>query len=60
VMYALLNEPNVQRCINWARLDLNQCVAAGHFKYEDAYCIAEHALMDVARCLTAAQPAMSN
>lgn len=54
---ALLNEPGVDRCIRWARLDLGQCVAAGHFKYEDAYCIAEHALNDVAGCLTAAQPA---
>ena len=53
----LLNEPSVDRCIQWARLDLGQCVAAGHFKYEDAYCIAEHALNDVADCLTAAQPA---
>jgi hypothetical protein len=60
VMDALLNEPSVERCINWARLDLNQCVAAGHFKYEDAYCIAEHALTDVARCLTTARPAISN
>lgn len=59
-MDALLSEPGVERCILWARLDLNQCVAAGHFKYEDAFCIAEHALTDVARCLTAARPAISN
>lgn len=53
VMDVLLDDPAVDRCIAWARLDLAQCVAAGHFKYEDSFCIAEHALTDVADCLTA-------
>lgn len=52
----LLDDPAVDRCIAWARLDLAQCVAAGHFKYEDSFCIAEHALLDVADCLTATRP----
>lgn len=52
----MLAEPSVERCINWARLTMAQCVAAGHFKYEDSFCIAEHALMDVADCLTATRP----
>lgn len=52
VMDQMLSNRTVERCIAWARLDLQQCVAAGHFKYEDAFCIAEHALDDVAECLT--------
>ncbi|MFY0637042.1 hypothetical protein [Maricaulis maris] len=48
---ALLADPVVERCLAWVRLDLQQCVAAGHFMYEDSFCIAEHALMDVSRCL---------
>jgi hypothetical protein len=52
----MLDEPSVERCINWARLTMAQCVAAGHFKYEDSFCIAEHALLDVADCLTATRP----
>lgn len=52
-MDVLLADPGVQRCIVSARLNLAQCVAAGHFKYEDAFCIAEHALEEVAGCLTA-------
>ena len=48
---ALLSDPVVERCMTWARLDLQQCVAAGHFKYEDSFCIAEHALLDISRCL---------
>ncbi|MCR9266664.1 MAG: hypothetical protein NXI03_03765 [Alphaproteobacteria bacterium] len=47
----LLADPVVERCLAWVRLDLSQCVAAGHFKYEDSFCIAEHALLDVSRCL---------
>lgn len=47
----LLADPAVERCLAWVRLDLSQCVAAGHFKYEDSFCIAEHALLDVSRCL---------
>lgn len=52
-MDVLLADPGVGRCIVSARLNLAQCVAAGHFKYEDAFCIAEHALEEVADCLTA-------
>lgn len=52
-MDILLADPGVERCIRGARLNLAQCVAAGHFKYEDAFCIAEHALEEVAGCLTA-------
>ena len=51
----MLDDPSVERCINWARLTMAQCIAAGHFKYEDSFCISEHALMDVADCLTATQ-----
>lgn len=52
----MLDDPSVERCINWARLTMAQCIAAGHFKYEDSFCIAEHALIDVADCLTATRP----
>lgn len=50
----LLGDPTVERCLAWVRLDLQQCIAAGHFKYEDSFCIAEHALLDVSRCLDTA------
>ncbi len=52
----MLGDPAVERCITWARLTMAQCIAAGHFKYEDSFCIAEHALNDVADCLTASRP----
>ena len=43
--------PLLNQCTNWARLHVEQCLAAGHYKYEDAYCIAEHQLSDTADCL---------
>ncbi|WP_421792286.1 hypothetical protein [Hyphobacterium sp.] len=51
----LLADPLAQRCIDWARVNLAQCVAAAHFEYEDSFCIAQHALLDVSNCLEAAQ-----
>ena len=52
---ALLADPLAQRCISWARINLAQCVAAAHFEYEDSFCIAQHALIEVSTCLEAAQ-----
>jgi len=52
---SLLADPLAQRCISWARINLAQCVAAAHFEYEDSFCIAQHALIEVSNCLEAAQ-----
>ncbi|MCW5725718.1 MAG: hypothetical protein KIS81_12295 [Maricaulaceae bacterium] len=50
----LLSDPDARRCLTWARINLQQCVAAGHFKYEDSFCIAQHLLIDVSNCIEAA------
>lgn len=47
----LLDVPSAKDCLDFALLHLRQCVAAAHFKYEDAFCIAEHQLFDASRCL---------
>ena len=46
--------PGLNACTKWARLHTEQCLAAGHYKYEDAYCIAQHQLTDGSDCLTKA------
>ena len=43
---------NLNQCLNWARLHTEQCLAAGHYKFEDAFCVAEHELKDISECLT--------
>ncbi|HFB55028.1 MAG TPA: hypothetical protein ENJ46_03810 [Hellea balneolensis] len=47
-----MTSPRLNRCITTARLNTAQCIAAGHYKYEDAFCIAEHELKEISNCLT--------
>lgn len=44
-------------CLNWARLNLDQCVAAAHFPSEEAWCTGTHAIEEVRACWSAALPA---
>ncbi|MBL4854050.1 MAG: hypothetical protein JKY25_07390 [Robiginitomaculum sp.] len=46
-----MTSPRLTQCVNTARLNTEQCIAAGHFKYEDAFCIAEHELKEISDCL---------
>ncbi len=48
------NTPDtLAECVDWARMHLNQCVAATRFIYEDSFCIAKHQLGDSGRCIAA-------
>jgi hypothetical protein len=44
------------RCLNWARLNLNQCLAAARFPSEEAWCGGKHAVQDVSNCWAEALP----
>lgn len=44
------------RCLNWARLNLAQCIAAAHFPSEEAYCTGKHAVAEVGSCWAEAVP----
>lgn len=44
------------RCLNWARLNLNQCIAAARFPSEEAYCTSKHAITEVSSCWAEAVP----
>lgn len=39
-----------QRCLSMAKLTLDQCIAATRTPYEEAFCLGEHGLNDVATC----------
>ncbi|MBI1261370.1 MAG: hypothetical protein GC184_06570 [Rhizobiales bacterium] len=45
------------RCLNWARLNLSQCLAAARFPSEEAYCAGTHAVAEVQSCFASALPA---
>jgi hypothetical protein len=39
------------QCLNFKKLILNQCIAATRTPYEEAFCLGEHALIDIADCV---------
>lgn len=40
-----------EQCLSMSTLTLRQCIAATRAPYEEAFCLGEHALNDVARCI---------
>lgn len=50
-MRQAMSERETQGCLNMANLNLQQCVAAAHKHYEVPFCIGEHALSDIGRCI---------
>lgn len=49
----LLNSRSANNCFEGVRLNTNQCIAAAGRPYEQVFCIAEHPLGEVAKCLSA-------
>jgi len=47
----LLRSDKSRQCYNWAKLHLDQCIAATRAPYEEAYCLGRHGLDDVAECV---------
>ncbi len=53
----LMNDPRSRDCLEMAQLQLYQCMSAARFRYENAFCLGQHALRDVGTCIGAvAQP----
>lgn len=44
-------EPNLEQCVSLSRINMAQCLAAGHFVYETSFCIAQHQIIDMGQCL---------
>ncbi|MEM9750442.1 MAG: hypothetical protein AAF869_05755 [Pseudomonadota bacterium] len=47
----LLRNDKTRQCFNWAKLHLDQCIAATRAPYEEAYCLGRHGLDDIAGCV---------
>jgi len=48
----LLNEDvGSKNCFELAQVQFYQCLSAAHFRYENAYCMGEHALQDMGACI---------
>ncbi len=50
-MRVAMKDRETAACLNMANLNLQQCVAAAHKHYEVPFCIGEHALSDVGKCI---------
>ena len=46
-----LTDPEATFCLNIARLNLFQCLAVAGPRYEDMFCLGQHALIDTGACL---------
>lgn len=51
-VYSAMSEQGTSSCIKMAQLNLQQCVAASHQQFEVPFCIGEHALADVGKCIS--------
>lgn len=57
----LLDEPRSRQCIEMSQLQLYQCMSAARFRYENAFCLGQHAMRDVGQCISAvARPASAS
>ena len=50
-MSKAMSERETRGCMNMANLNLQQCVAAANQQYEVPFCIGEHALADMGKCI---------
>jgi len=48
---ALLDEKQSPRCLGESKLNLNQCLAASRFHFDDVFCMGQHILMDTGNCI---------
>ncbi|PQA85809.1 hypothetical protein CW354_19885 [Marinicaulis flavus] len=50
IVKAYATNTKSERCLSMAKLTLDQCIAATRTPYEEAFCLGEHGLKDVATC----------
>ena len=48
----LLSDVNATDCLEKAQIQMSQCLTAVHFRYEQPFCLSEHAVADVGRCVS--------
>ncbi|KAF0170065.1 MAG: hypothetical protein FD160_3909 [Caulobacteraceae bacterium] len=47
----MLNEGSTERCLELAQVQFYQCMSAARFRYENAFCLGEHALKEMGSCI---------
>lgn len=54
---SLMSEPRTGSCLHMAKLNLYQCLASAGPRYEDIYCLGQHAMIDTGQCVVEATKA---
>jgi len=49
----ILDEQRSRDCLELAQLQLYQCMSAARYRYENAFCLGQHAMRDIGRCISA-------
>ena len=52
----LLTDRESAKCLHWAKLNLDQCLAAARLPSEEAYCAGKHGLGEVSSCWASLAP----
>jgi hypothetical protein len=50
----MVSEPRTGSCLHMAKLNLYQCLASAGPRYEDIYCLGQHAMIDTGQCVVEA------
>lgn len=56
----MLAEGSTSRCLELAQVQFYQCMSAARFRYENAFCLGEHALKDMGSCIKNATAEVSS
>jgi len=56
----MLAEGSTSRCLELAQVQFYQCMSAARFRYENAFCLGEHALKDMGSCIKNATTEVSS
>jgi hypothetical protein len=52
----LMKDRESAKCLHWAKLNLDQCIAAARLPSEEAYCASKHGLAEVSGCWASMAP----
>lgn len=47
----MLTDSNAASCLNMSKLNLYQCLAVSKPHYEDVFCLGQHVLIDIGKCV---------
>jgi hypothetical protein len=47
----MMSDPRSRDCLEMAQLQLYQCMSAARFRYENAFCMGQHAIRNIGECI---------